>query len=386
MKFDIRRIAGLPTFLIAALLRLSVVAAFHQLAFLPPSSRQQAFSLKAELAPNTDGKWLNHGLLLSSFSDGLKPNPEAVDFLMRGLVASLWRERQVAAEAKVTESAVQSPCCGPDLDAITSMEAADASLEDLEEGAVPWKSVLESLSESCDEPLELRFLYIPTAMYAIRSDSQNTPGKQRQRARADGKSRRNEIVNLLSSQLGDNVSIRAVTLDLDDGSIKQPEGSDDPSKFPKDGKDAFQSWKPNFIYVQGGNTFWLYHCIEKGDWGPDIVRACVGEDAAVYCGTSAGAIVMGASMDTACWKGWDDPSVVPSRENYADWKAVKGFGLVGDASFFPHMDDKWQSLVEEKSGQHSDAGSTYCLRDEEACCVQGKHRQSKVLSSCPTLA
>lgn len=70
----------------------------------------------------------------------------------------------------------------------------------------------------------------------------------------------------------------------------------------QDGKDALISWNPNLIYVQGGNTFWLYHCIEKGDWGADIVRACSGRDAAVYCGTSAGAIVMGASMDTACWK------------------------------------------------------------------------------------
>ena len=70
----------------------------------------------------------------------------------------------------------------------------------------------------------------------------------------------------------------------------------------QDGKEAFQVWKPNLIYVQGGNTFWLYHCIEKGGWGPHIIKACTGDDAAVYCGTSAGAIIMGQSMATACWK------------------------------------------------------------------------------------
>ena len=70
----------------------------------------------------------------------------------------------------------------------------------------------------------------------------------------------------------------------------------------QNGKEAFQTWQPNLIYVQGGNTFWLYHCIEKGDWGDDIVKACTGRNPAVYCGTSAGAIVMGQSMDTACWK------------------------------------------------------------------------------------
>lgn len=36
---------------------------------------------------------------------------------------------------------------------------------------------------------------------------------------------------------------------------------------------------------------------------------CTGDDAAVYCGTSAGAIIMGASMDTACWKVGADRAV-----------------------------------------------------------------------------
>ena len=70
----------------------------------------------------------------------------------------------------------------------------------------------------------------------------------------------------------------------------------------QNGKEAFQTWQPNLIYVQGGNTFWLYHCIEKGEWGDDIVKACTSRNPAVYCGTSAGAIVMGQLMDTACWK------------------------------------------------------------------------------------
>jgi peptidase E len=70
----------------------------------------------------------------------------------------------------------------------------------------------------------------------------------------------------------------------------------------QNGKDAISAWNPHFIYVQGGNTFWLYHCIEKGGWGDDLVKACTGSNAAVYCGTSAGAIIIGESMETACWK------------------------------------------------------------------------------------
>ncbi len=183
---------------------------------------------------NEAGEWLTHGLLMSSFSDGLKPNPRAIDFLMRGLVASLWREQQRKFETAVETSAVQSPCCGPNLDSLRRMESADSALLDLAKGRVPWQEILNRLVESTvAPPLEIRFLYIPTAMYAIRKDSTNSPGTQRQRARADGKKRRNEIVNLISNQLPDNVLIRVVTLDLDDSSIKQPEGQNDGTAFPK---------------------------------------------------------------------------------------------------------------------------------------------------------
>lgn len=178
-------------------------------------------------------RWLSHALLISSFSDGLKPNPEAQDFLMRGLVTGLWKERQGNAENEVAESSLQSPCCGPDLSALKKMEDADAALAGLRENQQSWESLLDNLieDEKSDE-FELRFVYIPTAMYALRSDSNNTPGKQRQRARADGKKRRNEIVQMLSEKLGDEVSVLAVTMDLDDASVKQPEGSDDLSRFP----------------------------------------------------------------------------------------------------------------------------------------------------------
>jgi hypothetical protein len=114
------------------------------------------------------------------------------------------------------------------------MESADSALVDLAKGRVPWQEILSLLVKGTVAPLEIRLLYIPTAMYAIRKDSTNSPGTQRQRARADGKKRRNEIVNLISNQLPDKVLIRVVTLDLDDTSIKQPEGqNDDATAFPK---------------------------------------------------------------------------------------------------------------------------------------------------------
>ena len=212
---------------------LVVPFAVRQRAAQQTSSLQSASPAAGATTPmgNESGEWLKHGLLMSSFSDGLKPNPHAIDFLMRGLVASLWKEhRQRKAEEAVTESVRQSPCCGPNLDVLKSMEIADTALLDLEEGRTPWKDVLNDL---VDGTQELRFLYIPTAMYAIRQDSTQSPGIQRQRARADGKKRRNEIVHLLSCQLEGKVPIRVVTLDLDDSSIKQPDGHDDATTIPK---------------------------------------------------------------------------------------------------------------------------------------------------------
>jgi hypothetical protein len=142
---------------------------------------------------------------------------------------------------------------------------------------------------------------------------------------------------------------------------------------------------------------------------------------AVYCGTSAGAIIMGEWMETACWKvwwylckvtltslifviviaimnqsliqlisylsplyhcqQWDDPSVVPGMEAYEAWKAVKGFGLAGNVSIFPHMTDDWKSVVEEKKMQLESTNSiVHCLTDEECCFVNGPERSVSVVS------
>jgi hypothetical protein len=117
--------------------------------------------------------------------------------------------------------------------------------------------------------------------------------------------------------------------------------------------------------------------MEKGDWGADLVEACCcTPSSAVYCGVSAGAILIGNSMQTACWKGWDDPSVVPGREAYDDWKDVKGLGLAGSVSFFPHMEDQWQPMVDDRVRELPPAGDfespvLCCLADDQVCYVDG---------------
>ncbi|KAG7374634.1 peptidase S51 family protein [Nitzschia inconspicua] len=354
---------------------------------------------------NAQPLWLDKGLLLSSFTDGLRSNRDSQDWLCNALVERLWKDFQQQSERGLLDSNIFSPCNGPDPDLWQQLEDVDLQIEELyskNEGnchASSWRRSLEMLrlqqrqqNQDNNTIIELRLLYIPTALYALRKDSTNSPGKQRQRARADGKQRRNEIVAMLQDNL-DGVAISAVTLDFDDGSVKQAECTiqqHDTLNFPTTGKEAINDWKPHLIYVQGGNTFWLHHCMEKGDWGKDLVAACcVSGDAttssgAVYCGVSAGAIVVGNSMQTACWKEWDDPSVAPGKECYDDWKDVIGLGLAGSVSFFPHMEDQWRTMIDGRlrelplANQSRNDGDTApllcCLSDEQVCFVDGQTR------------
>lgn len=183
--------------------------------------------------------------------------------------------------------------------------------------------------------------------------------------------------------------------------------------------EALRGWKPHLIYVQGGNTFWLHHCMEKGDWADALIEACCSspentdderQSKAVYIGTSAGAILAGSSMQPACWKvsssdkyfsnqhyreqlsflscltksllcfhrqGWDDPSVVIDMKSYDDWVDVKGLGLTGSLSIFPHMEVQWQKLVDDRvqalpHKMDEQSPILACLRDEEVCYVEGR--------------
>lgn len=342
-----------------------------------------------------------HALLISSFSDGVVESPPAKAFLKLGLAKALASERSRRVEGQVRGSVLFSPCAGPSIDLLNTMEDMDNAVASLspsddDGAAVPMdisemerrandflsmlsKAATSSDTSKDDEPAHCRILYIPTAMYALNPESKNTPGKQRQRARADGKKRRNLVVKTIEDILGEQFTctVLACTLDFDDGSIKQPVGSDDGSLFPKDGREALSSWRPHLIYVEGGNTFWLQHCVEKGDWADVIMRACTGNDAyAVYVGKSAGAIIVGSRVDTATWKGWDNPAVVPDKEAYDDWYGDKGMSFAGpDASVFPHMEETWKELVQEKTKQmikeDGNCVKVYALKEWEACCVDG---------------
>jgi len=464
--------------------------------------------------------WMDRGMMLSSFSDGILPNPKARRLLGWGVVRSWLMQIQRRVEGRIADSVKFSPCAGPtDVPALNQLELVDEAVRLAEEQLLQLvgitnkdidgaedstsatttttqqlRQLLKELFEenggkgiddddddSTDNEMlfEVRFAYAPTALYALRSDSNNTPGRQRQRARADGKQRRDLVARLLREELSSllqlplplrrRMTLSIATIDFDDGSVKQTErtglisadadttvvassssknskngranNSDNHCNFPRTAMEAVTTWKPHILYVQGGNTFWLHHCIEKGGYGEPLRRLLLSDGnncdnnnnndeddggggdhrhrCCFYVGSSAGAIAAGQSVATACWKGWDDPRVVPGMESYEDWSDVPGLGLVGPYSFFPHMDDAWAELVREKRGrmkqrtgtttssatQPADAAGSaasssnggyndepreqqesdddgppiICLRDGEVCWIDGRARTATIV-------
>jgi hypothetical protein len=222
----------------------------------------------------------------------------------------------------------------------------------------------------------LRFLYIPTAMYAYRRDSTSSPGIQRQRARADARKRRNIIAESLRRLLPLSIPLSIVTYDLDDGSLRHWEENN----FV--GGDILRQWNPHFIYVEGGNTFWLQYCLARSGKIKDLQSLLTGESSTtVYCGKSAGAIVAGARIDTATWKQWDDPAVVPDRPTYQDWHQAAGMNLLGGISIFPHMTDEWISRVESQVSlpEWGEDFPVLCLTDSQICLVDGEQQRITIV-------
>ena len=130
-----------------------------------------------ESSSHSQQTWLNKGLLLSSFTDGLKTNPPALDWLMNALVETLWSEEQETTQAALKESNLASPCNGPDPVLLGQLEDTDSAVEGMQQQgsstAEYWKKQLALLCETKrartgqNQAIDLRVLYIPTAKPGI---------------------------------------------------------------------------------------------------------------------------------------------------------------------------------------------------------------------------
>lgn len=251
--------------LVASLLALSshISTAFHLSSYAPPYtpkclSRPIGKSLGASASPNTvqDAEAVataqgvaTNALLFSSWTDGVAANKDAAAFLKYSILRKMLNDKSTVHEDEVKSSAEFSPCNGPDINALNNLEVADELiikgnnlLDDdgiiCDEGAfISWSGeVLSYLLSQTHDVLDLKFLYIPTAMYALNPQSSNTPGKQRQRARADGKKRRDQVAKFLEGLFNYNspvINVCCITLDLDDGSLKQSVGFNNEDAIPK---------------------------------------------------------------------------------------------------------------------------------------------------------
>ena len=155
--------------------------------------------------------------------------------------------------------------------------------------------------------------------------------------------------------------------------------------------------------MTGGNTFFLWDAMRRSGLD-ELIKERVAAGV-LYVGCSAGSIVAGRSIQTAFWKGWDDPGVAPdtdwtdSSSLQVDARAppskahalrapdtgcsrsaihppclrAQGMGIAG-ASFFPHHEPSWDALVEGKRREVDHEVRTRAV---------GAHRESVVTIARP---
>ena len=101
------------------------------------------------------------------------------------------------------------------------------------------------------------------------------------------------------------------------------------------------------VLVGGGNTFYLASTLRRAGLGAAL-RKAVTQKNLVYIGQSAGAIVAGASIATALWKGWDALDFGAGTGWTEARGAFGGLALLGSSrlSMFPHFEtERWGALV-----------------------------------------
>jgi hypothetical protein len=200
----------------------------------------------------------------------------------------------------------------------------------------------ESMSGTCHLN---DLVYVPTAAYSTILTSQRSPGEARRRAKYDARQKLKFLANILPGVTGES---KLLELDLPDMTKSKIEETIQHAAY---------------IYVDGGNTFYLQkYCVQHSFF--DCVRTyCEEHDGCVYIGASAGGIVAGKQLDTAYWKGWDDPSIVDC--DFATEEYSRG-GELSMYSIFPHYDEKEHSaLVKDKRTRLVDPTALRTIADNE---------------------
>lgn len=176
--------------------------------------------------------------------------------------------------------------------------------------------------------------YLATAQMAPSATtvSKRSPTELRRRRWADARKKARLLETELSEMLGD-----WATLDCVDCARDSPE------------RLAESLRSSRAVWVAGGNTFWLWHHMRTSGMA-ELVMQRVSDEGMLYIGCSAGAIVAGDSIETAYWKGMDDPAAaVGAGADWSEPSSMRAMGLARGVSFFPHMEIRWDALVRERS-------------------------------------
>ena len=217
----------------------------------------------------------------------------------------------------------------------------------------------QQAEQQAQQQATVRMIYVPTAMYAFRKDSNSSPGKQLQRAKADGRKRRQKVIDHLQESL--TLPISVVTYDIKTSTITNPTTvPSTTSSLPSLPSNTSQllTWNPHIIYIDGGNTFHLHNTLRTSPLKPFLLTY-----SNIYIGVSAGSIICGSRIRTSLWKGLDDPTIVDEEfPGMYDWENEEGLGLEGE-EFFMHYDDKWKEIYEENRSE-----GTVKIGEDECWC------------------
>jgi len=217
----------------------------------------------------------------------------------------------------------------------------------------PFRSFVEEILGT--ELRDQKICYIPTASYCYNANSPKSKGEQRRRARYDAKQK--------GALLVEGLHLRSSALDI----LELDAPNLDKEKLSVTLSDS------DIVYVDGGNTFYLqYHLQRSNFW--EIADTLL-ENNRLYIGASAGAIVAGRSIETAYWKGWDDPKCVGDEIQW-DQQRLKGRNMfAADLSFFMHYTQDHNELLSLKAPllDHQ----VLCLADNTALSLTKKDVHAK---------
>jgi len=237
----------------------------------------------------------------------------------------------------------------------TTCRAAESSHRVLlgSRGSIAVPKLPNFLEEGNQSGADLRFevVYIGTAKTAPRADSLRPLKEQRKKRRWEARRKARELSETLNNA-------RWSALFLEDYHDKA-------NKLAKDIVRGFSKPKAldiaqRVLIVDGGNTYWLWYHAQKAGL-QEALGVVKAERPFMYFGLSAGAILAGRTCRTADWKGWDDPSVVPSD---AMTTHLEGLSLV-DAAIFAHHGPEWEDLVQKSKPTLPEGCALICVGEED---------------------